>query len=105
MLCHFIEQNNLGVADIDTTARASCESAVGRVVKLLMFLRKNICSMLVKNSSIINYNFGLKYLQYLVPTKFHDIGVKPKSTTVEKMTSFLDSIESQTKLNKRCWPG
>ena len=105
VLCRFIEQNNLGVSDKDTTAKASCEDAVGRVVQSLLFLSKNLGSLLVNNYSIINSNFVLKYLQSLVPTKVHDFGVKLKSTTVEKLTSFLDSVESQTKLNKRCWPG
>ena len=105
MLCHFIEQNNLGVADTDTAAKASCESAVGRALQQFLFLHNNIGSLLVNNSSIINYNFVLKYLQSLVPTKFHDVGVKLKSTTVDELTSFLDFIERQTKLNKRCWPG
>ena len=40
-----------------------------------------------------------------MPTKVHDVGVKPKSTTVDELTSFLGTIESRTKLNKRCWPG
>ena len=104
VLCHFLEQNNMGVADTDTTEKASCESAVGRVVQSFLFLRKNLGSLLVKNSSTINSNIVLKYLQSLVPTKVHDVGVKPKSTTVDELMSFLDSIEIQTKLNKRCWP-
>ena len=105
MLYHFLEKKNLSVSDTDTTAKASCESAVGRVVQSLMYLRKNLVSLLVNNSSIINSNFILKSLQSLVPTKVHDVGVKMKSTTVDKLTPFLDFIESQTKLNKRCWPG
>ena len=59
----------------------------------------------MNNSSIINSNFVLKYLQSLVPTKVHDVGVKPKSVTVDRLTSFFDSIEIQTKLNKRCLYG
>ena len=105
VLCNFLEQNNLDVSDTDTTAKVYCENAVGRVVQSLLFLRKNLGSLLVNNSSIINSNFVLKYLQSLVPTKVHDVGVKPKSTTVDELASFLEYIESQTKLNKRCWPG
>ena len=71
----------------------------------MLFLHNNLGSLLVNNSSIINSNFVIKYLQSLLPTKVHNVGVKPKSTTVDKLTSFLESIESQTKLNKRCWPG
>ena len=105
VLYHFLEQNNMGVADTDTTAKASCEITVVRVVKSLLFLRKNLGSLLVNNSSIINSNFVLKYLQSLMSTKVHDVGVKPKSTTVDELTSFLDSIESQTNLIKCCWTG
>ena len=90
VLCHFLEQNNLGVADTYTTEKASCESAVRIVVQSFLFLRKNLGSLLVNTSSIINSDFFLKSLQSLVPTKFHDVGVKPKSTTVDKLTSFLD---------------
>ena len=68
-LCHFMEQNNLGVADTDTTSKAYCESAVGRVVQSLLFLRNNIGSLLFNNSSIINSNFILKYLQSLFANK------------------------------------
>ena len=78
VLCHFLEQNNMGVADTYTTEKASCESAVGRVVQSLLFLRKNIGSMLVNNSSIIYSNFVLKYIQSLVPTKVHNVEVKLK---------------------------
>ena len=45
VLCHFIEQNNLGVADTDTTAKAACESAGGGVVQSLLLLRNNLDSM------------------------------------------------------------
>ena len=78
VLCHFLEQNNMGVADTDTTAKVSCESAVGRVFQSLLFLRKNLGSMLVNNSSIIYSNFVLKYIQSLVPTKVHNVEVKLK---------------------------
>ena len=105
VLCNFIEHINLGVADTDTTEKTYCESEVRRVVQSFLFMRKNLSSLLVNNSSITNSNFVLKYLHSLGPTKVHDVGVKPKSTTVDELTSFLDSIESQTKLNNFCWPG
>ena len=73
VLCHFLEQKNLGVADTDTTAKASYEIAVGRVVQSLLFLHKNLGSLLVNNSSIIISNFVLKYLLSLVPKKVHDV--------------------------------
>ena len=92
VLCYFLEQNILGVANTDTTAKAFCESTVIRVVKLFMFLRNNLGSLLVNNSSINNYNLVLKSIQSLVTTKVHDVGVKPKSTTVDELMSFLDSI-------------
>ena len=40
-----------------------------------------------------------------MPTKVHDVEVKSKSVTLDELTSFFDSIEIQTKLNKRCWSG
>ena len=92
VMCNFLEQKNCGVADTDTKAKAPCESAVRREVQNFLYLSKNIGSLLVNNSSIINSNFVLKYLQSFVPTKVHDIGFKPKSTTVDELMSFLDSI-------------
>ena len=96
---------NMVVASTDTAAQASCESTLVRVAQSLLFLWNNLGSLLVKNSSIANSNFFLKYLQSLVQTKVHDVGVKPKSTTVEELTYLLDSIKRHTKFNKRCWTG
>ena len=33
VLCHFLDQNNLGITDTDPTVKASCESAVVIVVQ------------------------------------------------------------------------
>ena len=42
VLCHFLEQKNLGVADTDTTSKSSCEREMGIVVQSLLFQRNNL---------------------------------------------------------------
>ena len=105
LVCHFLKEHKLGVIESDTTAMITCKSAVQKVVQRLLFVRKHLGSLRVNNESVISNNVLFSQLQFCVSTSIKDIGIKTKSTTVAELTQFLESIEKESKLNKRCWPG
>ena len=105
ILCHFLKKQKLGVIGSDVAAVDSCKSAVQRVVQLLLFVRKHLGSLRINNESILRNNEVLSQLQFCVSTSIHEIGSRPRSTTVDALTQFLESNKKESKSNKRCWPG